>query len=664
MRTSCIALVLASSVWCLAAEGAGDPEAVKSVLSGKQTVARASWWGFDEVEATEALQSAINSGAKKIIVEDLGSPWIVDKIQLASNQEVVFEKGVVVLAKKSAFKGTGDSLFTAWLKKNVTLTGHGATLRMRKSDYQSDAYKRAEWRHCLNIRSCTNVRVCGLTLAESGGDGIYLGVAKGGVTNKNVVINDVVCDANHRQGISVISAEDLLIEDTVLKNTSGTAPQAGIDFEPNRPNEKIVNCVMRNCVAENNRGCAYVLYLKPLDGTSADVSVRIENCVSRGANAVSAVVVTSNSGPSGPVKGLIEFVNCRFEDTGRAGIGIRDVPVTGCRVRFENCTIADPAESPSPVAPIVFGARRGCREHIGGVELANCTIKERVERPLMKFRDYAGGLKVLDVTGRLTVVKDGKERTIPITDQLLDELMPSRTFKTIEPYKTASLRFKPLVADIAPAALKLSPVWLRDSATYLLYAQKGEAVTFSIRYAPVGRYSGKPMPMRIVSPSGTTVKTVEAAFREETAGTFDAAETGAYKLLCRSKPNRAAMVSTTHRLCVCAEDEPIHFIGTVGELFFHVPAGVKEFGVKVWGQGAEMVKVALFDPTGKKAWEHDNVSEPQMFAGKPDDPSQGRTWCVRLDRPSKGHFEDCAVELLGIPQVLACTREALLVPAE
>ncbi len=196
---------------------------------------------------------------------------------------------------------------------------------MWKADYHTDAYARAEWRHCLSILSCSNVKVYGLTLADSGGDGIYLGVAQRGVTNTNVHIKDVVCDGNNRQGISVISAENLLIEDTVLKNTSGTAPQAGIDFEPNHAGEKIVNCVMRNCVAENNDGGAYVLYLRPLDGTSAPISVRIEDCVSRGTNAISASITTSNGGPNGPAQGLIEFVNCRFEDTGTAGISVRDV---------------------------------------------------------------------------------------------------------------------------------------------------------------------------------------------------------------------------------------------------------------------------------------------------------------------------------------------------
>ena len=78
----------------------------------------------------------------------------------------------------------------------------------------------------------------GLTIVESGGDGI-------GVTGKNITIRKCVCDRNHRQGISVFSVENLLIEDCVLSNTSGTAPQSGIDFEPDHPNEILKNVVMR-----------------------------------------------------------------------------------------------------------------------------------------------------------------------------------------------------------------------------------------------------------------------------------------------------------------------------------------------------------------------------------------------------------------------------------
>jgi hypothetical protein len=46
----------------------------------------------------------------------MGAPWIVDKLQLASDQKIVFQRGVVVQTKRGAFKVGGDSLFSALLK--------------------------------------------------------------------------------------------------------------------------------------------------------------------------------------------------------------------------------------------------------------------------------------------------------------------------------------------------------------------------------------------------------------------------------------------------------------------------------------------------------------------------------------------------------------------
>ena len=82
--------------------------AIDGVKSGELNTATASWWGFDPEDSTEALRSAINSGAKKLTVDNMGSPWIVEPMQLASNQEILFQKGVVVQAKRGSFKGTGD----------------------------------------------------------------------------------------------------------------------------------------------------------------------------------------------------------------------------------------------------------------------------------------------------------------------------------------------------------------------------------------------------------------------------------------------------------------------------------------------------------------------------------------------------------------------------
>ena len=86
-----------------------------------EEVTRTASMGCDPVEATAALQAALNSGARKVVVENMGAPWIMDNIQLASDHEIVFEKGVVVQARRGAFQGKGDTLFSASLKTNITL---------------------------------------------------------------------------------------------------------------------------------------------------------------------------------------------------------------------------------------------------------------------------------------------------------------------------------------------------------------------------------------------------------------------------------------------------------------------------------------------------------------------------------------------------------------
>ncbi|HRX80807.1 MAG TPA: hypothetical protein P5307_17175, partial [Pirellulaceae bacterium] len=75
------------------ASGGVNQSRIDDVKSGKLTEARASWWGFDPEDSTSSIQSAINSGAKRVIIENMGQPWIVTPLVAASDQELVFEQG-------------------------------------------------------------------------------------------------------------------------------------------------------------------------------------------------------------------------------------------------------------------------------------------------------------------------------------------------------------------------------------------------------------------------------------------------------------------------------------------------------------------------------------------------------------------------------------------
>ncbi|MCE5241449.1 right-handed parallel beta-helix repeat-containing protein [bacterium] len=644
-----------------------NQKAIDDVAAGKLTEAKASWWGFDATDATACLQAAINSKVPKLTVDNVGKPWIVTPIRLVGNQEITFEKGVEVLAKADEFKGGNDSLFSARLAQNITLSGYGATLRMRRADYDdATRYKHAEWRHVLQFHSCSSIKVLGLTLAESGGDGIYLGTGQAGVPNKNVVIRDVICDKNYRQGISVISAEDLLIENTIMRDTAGTAPMAGIDFEPNGPDERIANCVMRNCVAEGNNSWGYVAYLPPLRATSAPVGLRLENCKAL-SNKAGAFGFVTNGTAEAAVPGKVELINCEFTGNGGSAFGLvgNPPPPVGCRITVQGCRFLDNAVTKPAEAPIVFGTRQGADLDVGGVTFTDVVVRDPVARNPMVFVDMASGLNVSDVTGNLILEKDGRQQKVELTRELLGQWMPVIVLKKIPRIHPKGMAFAPLQAPAAGQKLALGSWRLRKAGAACVWARQGDAVTVTISSGQIGRYAANPVAVVVTSPSGQEVTKVQAPFGQESPISFTAPETGLYLLRSDAGGNYAVYTASTHPFNLCYDGEAIHFISSTGTLYFYVPAGTKEFGLRVNGEGlGEGVKATLTNGAGEVVQEKDNVARTDMFTVELPQPSPGGTWSLKLEKPSAMAMEDYYIDPLGIPPLLAPSKECLLKPAQ
>ena len=209
---------------------------------------KVSSFGFDAEDSTEIIQRALDSGARTLVFDRQAGPWITRPLVARSNQELIFEDGVELVAKKGEFHGIRDYLFRCEGVSNLVIRGlgpKGGTFRMHKRDYQKPPYARSEWRYALRLCGVENVFVQNMRFVSSGGDGIVIGAWKG-KSSKNVVIRGCVCDDNHRQGISLCGGEDILIKNTSLSNTCGTPPQAGIDFEPDHPHEKLARITLRN----------------------------------------------------------------------------------------------------------------------------------------------------------------------------------------------------------------------------------------------------------------------------------------------------------------------------------------------------------------------------------------------------------------------------------
>jgi hypothetical protein len=303
----------------------------------------------DYKQHTAVLQNALDSGADSVIVSADGGDWDVDPLLLnSSNQVVLFERGVVVRARKGGFHGRGDQLFEFPKgSHHITLTGYGAALKMRKSDYQSDSYTPSEWRHCIKIarNDIHDIAIYGLSLDSSGGDGIEIGAP--GV--KDVLIKDVWADANHRQGISVLQAENLLIEDCIFSNTDGTAPFCGLDVEPYEP-WPVVNFVMRRCRFFGNKAHGIKLYLNNLD--ESPVSMRFEDCY------LLDLIETKNIEPDGPEGGVV-FSRC-LVDLDEHELRFTKLAAGKATCTFDQCIVRTLSDRGPPIqfseayTPVVF----------------------------------------------------------------------------------------------------------------------------------------------------------------------------------------------------------------------------------------------------------------------------------------------------------------------
>lgn len=423
---STVALIfLATSSILHAAEyvsGITNKEAVAKVTAGKLKEANASWWGFNIEDSTDAIQAAIDSGVPKVTIPYMGKPWIIRPLNMRSDLELHLEPGVILYAKKGEFLGKGDSLLMATNASNIKITGYGATIRMRHKEYMQPPYEKAEWRMGLRFDGCTNIEVYGLRIESSGGDGIYIGTTRQQPYCKNVTIKDVTCYDNHRQGISVIGAEDLFIENCTFASTWGTAPSAGIDLEPDTNTQRLVNIQIKNCLFQDNEGHEVLVYPKHLDKTSPPISIRFENCVMRkttmdpvndlvGRNNDShgwagiSIGAVDDKGPGG----LIEFINCTVENTGKESVKIFDKSESNTKIRFENCHFKNPwnvfhKDYGDLRVPILFETRRPhIAERNGGVEFIDCHIWDTIYRPVVAYSQNNADLGLHNVKGRIFV---------------------------------------------------------------------------------------------------------------------------------------------------------------------------------------------------------------------------------------------------------------------
>jgi len=632
------------------------PQLVQEVLDGKRSEARVSWWGFNAEDSTEFLQAAINSGAKKLVLDRQASDWVTLPLKAASNQEIVLEDGVVLQAKKGAYLGPSDSLLTLRQCENVVIRGEKpgakAFFRMNKADYQKAPYKPAEWRHGLSILSSKNVLVEDLTIEFTGGDGIYLGVCKAGVTCGDVTIRRVLCYENHRQGISVISARNLLIEDVIMRDTNGTAPQAGIDFEPNLENEELTNCVMRRCVCEGNAGDGFEFYLPNLTSKSGTLSITLEDCVSRNNKRSGINWILTNAGKAGeadPIPGTFVVKNFVTENEGGFGIAMRNNPIDSVKTTFENVKIVNPANIPLYLYSSADEPRPFGDVTFKNVEIQDENLPENLlNRQFIKFSDgSADAWGIERVSGEIVCKRGEKTETLVINDAWLAANYPQ---KNTHHLPTLKYEAKDLTSRTAATPGKFYPMRVRNFARYFFDVKAGQPFEFSLRFCQVGRNTHDPIDLKLVGPDGKAVKLEKLVMNQTQRFVVPNPRDGIYTLECG--PNTHSFLLTEPTVPVALAAERVNFISAAGSVFLRVPEGTKDFGICVIGENAEQVDAAIYAPNGEKRWEKKQIANSEFFYPDPVECAKGGVWRIEFAKPKEECFEDFHLRIQNVLPVV------------
>lgn len=611
-------------------------------------VVKVSDFGYDPADSTRFIQQALDAGAKTVILDRQAGPWVTLPLLARSNTEFIVEPGVELLAKRGEFRGKRDYLFNLHYVTNFTLRGgEGSTFRMWKRDYQKPPYERAEWRYTLRIDHSVNVLVENMRFVSSGGDGIVIGKSKG------VTVRNCVCEDNHRQGLTLGSGEDVLIENTVMRNTSGTPPQAGVDIEPDQPNEKLSNCTFRNCLVEGNAGNGYEVYLDKLNTSSTPVSITFENCRSVG-NLNSAFVNGGNLRQSDFVKGFVRFVNCSFELARSSGIVVRSKPASAFDVSFRDCTISNAAGRDVSISAALIS--QGPPD---GIHLENLTVLQPTNRPWFVSGAKGIGPAAQDITGSVRIVPpDGEARTETLDAEWIARNHPAVNGGRMPP---AKLEFPSAdrveVLDAKPGRpVAMPPIAFFHGARLVFFAERPGPVHFvarQISISPNLPCSTKPLEVNYINSAGQPSRKLKwslpaPGLQAETV-VFDAPRRGFYTLRASRGRTRFRLESSdvpvaanvTERQCgIAAIDHAAY------SLWFSAPGG-RPFSVLADPGSASALKLAVRDPSGEVRLEV-KETDSLHFANFEADAPAG-LWRADIAPADGRNFEFVTVDIYGAP---------------
>ncbi len=622
-----------------------------TLRAGELQTVKAADFGFNAEDATACLQKAIDSGAETVLVEKQASPWIIgETIRLRSDLTLVFTEGCEVLAKPGAFQKQGASLFRGDGCKNVTLQGFGnARIAMRRSDYQDPKqYKWSEWRNVLNFYECEDVRISGLTIEESGGDGIYLGSRYEGKPCRRFTLENLKCNRHHRQGISIISAEDVVIRNCQFNDTKGTPPAAGIDLEPNKKWNELKKIRIEHCEFNGNQG-GILIYCGAIKASNVrDVVIRecsADNNAGYGLKIAKTMGDAMDRTDDGP--GVLVW-NCSFSGNGTHGLSLARFVEGGFPVVIRDCTF----DCTKGNRPALFIDNSETPGDLAGIKLEGVAFKPGKGGEIQMYSRPGYGILPGAVSMDFTMERKGNAVSFDWA-AFVKANAPDANLQKFPVADFRAKRLSPISGRVLPAAEE-NALELRGRGHFVQYlGHEGGELKLRFLRRQVGAQNERTQ-ITVKDAIGTILDTKEIP-EDDYTYTF---RTDKRICVVEVDSRKAGLkIFSDRNGCGWVVQNPLPLVSRKSKSYFVVPKGTKMFVVNVTGGPGEPVTAELRDSKGEVRAKCEKTEGVAVLKVVQEASSAPEVWELNVPYAREDHSVQ-----LGAPltPVLSATPKAVL----
>jgi hypothetical protein len=237
---------------------------------------------------TAAIQAAINSlpSSGGIVTIPAGT-YLIDtskKINLRSYMHLKMESGAILKAKSSSLARHYILYING--KSHVEISG-GRLIGDRDTHRYSTSGTH-EWGHGIQILGGRYVTVRDLHVSKCTGDGVCIGGK-----SYDVVIANVISTVNRRQGLSITNCSNIKIYDSEFSYSKGTAPECGIDIEPDE-GYSCNTVLIQNCRMNNNAKYGMNIWKRTTGVTITGCTLERNGSLGMGTVGVSGLKFTNN----------------------------------------------------------------------------------------------------------------------------------------------------------------------------------------------------------------------------------------------------------------------------------------------------------------------------------------------------------------------------------